>query len=688
MTTPLAARTTQTPAVVLPTPGAAVTLRPLAVPARLDGGFWGRRLQVNREVMIPYGYEQLVRAGNFDNFRLAAGTRSGDYRSVGVMFDGPFPFLDSDVYKWLEAAGWELGRGPDPELRRMADDAIDLVGRAQRADGYLNTFVQVLGGGHAYRDLAWGHELYTMGHLLQAAVAWTRALGDGRLLGIAERAVESIERELGASGRDGIDGHPEIEMALVELYRATGRRSHLDLARRMVELRGHGLLGADRFGAAYWQDHLPVRDAVAVAGHAVRQLYLDCGAVDLAMELGDDGLLAAVLDRWEDMTATRTYITGALGSHHKDETFGDPFELPPDRAYAETCAAIASIMLAWRLLLATGRSAFADTIERTIYNAVLPAVAADGRSFFYVNPLQRRTAHLATAPGDADRAPWFPCSCCPPNIMRTLASWSQYLATTDGRGIQLHQYATGELEAQVAGGPVRLAVEADYPRDGRIGVRIVDAPDAPWTLSLRVPAWCGDARLRIDDEPEREVRIAEETRQWRPGQRIVLDLAMPPRYTIPDARIDAVRGCVALERGPIVYCLEDVDQPAATPFEEIEIDLAAAPRMTDGPDLGDGLAAIALSGVRRRPATATWPYREAQPVTPDAEAAAGETAPGETTPRAAAPGETSPGEPTALVAIPYLAWANRGGRAMRVWVPRASGSGPTGARASTPPGAR
>ncbi len=672
--TPLAPRATRFPAAVLPSPGAAVTLRPLATPAQLGAGFWGRRLRLNREVMIPFGYEQLERVGNFDNFRLAAGTLSGDYRALGVMFDGPFPFLDSDVHKWLEAVGWELGRAPDPELRRMADEAIELVARAQRADGYVNTFVQVLGGGHAYRDLAWGHDLYTLGHLLQAAVAWLRALGDERLLAIAERAVASVERELGTSGRDGIDGHPEIEMALVELYRATGRRSHLDLARRMVELRGYGLLGAGRFGAAYWQDHLPVRDAVTVAGHAVRQLYLDCGAVDVAVELGDDGLLAAVLGRWEDMAATRTYITGALGSHHKDEAFGDPFELPPDRAYAETCASIASVMLAWRLLLATGRSQFADTIERTMYNGVLPAVALDGCAFFYVNPLQRRTAHLATAPGDGQRAPWFPCACCPPNVMRTLASWPQYLATTDDHGIQIHQYATGDLEAQLAGGLVRIAVEADYPREGRISVLVVEAPESPWALSLRVPAWCRDARLRIDDEPERVVRdTAEETRCWRAGQRIVLDLAMPPRLTIPDARIDAVRGCVAIERGPIVYCLEDVDQPAGTQLEEIEIAASAAPRVTREPDLGDGLPGLVVDGIRRRAMTAAWPYHDVDAPAPDASTASD---------------DTTTDEAIALVAVPYLAWANRGGEAMRIWVPRTSESSQATAGAGTQPSPR
>jgi DUF1680 family protein len=315
-------------------------------------GFWAERLRVNRERTIPHGFDQLRHTGTLDNLRLAAGA-DGRYRAAGDGAGYTFPFLDSDVYKWLEAAAWELGRGTDPALAAAADEAIAVVAAAQRPDGYLNSYVQVVGGGVPHQDLAWGHEFYCVGHLIQAAVAWHRALSDDRLLAIAVRAADRIDQEFGVDGRLGIDGHPGVEMALVELTRVTGERRYLALAARMIDLRGHGLLGAGRLGVAYWQDHAPVRDAAAVAGHAVRQLYLDCGAVDVAVELGDDGLLGAVRRRWQDLLRTRTYLTGGMGSRHRDEAFGDPFELPPDRAYAETCAAIASVMLAWRLLLAT-----------------------------------------------------------------------------------------------------------------------------------------------------------------------------------------------------------------------------------------------------------------------------------------------------------------------------------------------
>jgi len=518
----------------------------------------------------------------------------------------------------------------------MADEAIRLVQAAQQPDGYLNTFVQVLAPGTAYRDLEWGHELYCIGHLIQASIAWHRALGDDRLLLVAERAAASVERELGPNGRVAIEGHPEIEMALVELFRVTGERAHLDAAAAFIERRGRGLLRTGRFGREYWQDHLPVRDAPDVVGHAVRQMYLDCGAVDVAVELGDRGLLEGVLRRWRDMVATRSYVTGALGSRHRDEAFGDPFELPPDRAYAETCAAIASAMLAWRLLLATGDPDCADVLERTAYNAILPSRSADGTAFFYVNPLQRRTHRAWSEPGVGARAPWYACACCPPNLMRFVGSWQQLIATTDGTGVQIQQYAAAEVSA----GDVGLAIDTAYPWDGHVAVRVTASPDEPWELSLRIPGWCRTATIGGTDgeaepvavpEGDRAVRIR---RAWRPGDSVVLELQMPARITVPDARVDAVRGCVALERGPLVYALESADVPDGIELEDIVLpdDVRAAP--TARPDLGAAVVGLTVAAV-------------------------------------------TPAGPIDVPAIPYFAWANRGVGGMRVWIPKvATGRGP------------
>jgi uncharacterized protein len=613
-------------------------LRPFG-PSRVTilDGFLAERQRVNRERTIPHGFDQLGRSGTLDNLRLAAGG-DGRYQARADTSGATLPFLDSDVYKWLEAVGWELGRAPDPGLAAAADQAIGLVAAAQRPDGYLNSYVQVVGG-VPHGDLAWGHEFYCVGHLIQAAVAWHRALADDRLLAIAVRAADRIDKEFGPTGRDGVDGHPGIEMALVELTRVTGDRRFLGLAARMLDLRGGGLLGEGRFGAAYWQDHEPVREAATVAGHAVRQLYLDCGAVDVAVELDDHALLAAVRRRWQDLMSTRTYLTGGMGSRHRDESFGDPFELPPDRAYAETCAAIASVMLAWRLLLATGEAGYADAIERAVYNGVLPGVSATGTRFFYVNPLQRRTRRAWEPPGHGERAPWYPCACCPPNLMRLLSSFEQYLATSDDTGIQLHQYATAEIHAEVAGGTARLSVHTGYPWDGRVTVSVVQTPDRPWTLSLRAPSWCRSAAVTGPGGTEplaTGTGAAELSRRWKAGDTVVLELDMPVRIVEPDPRVDAVRGCVAVERGPLVYCVESADLPPETELEDLCWDPGREPATVPRPDIGDAVVGISVPVVRRRPARSGTPASDAAGV-------AG--------------------------AIPYFAWANRGAGAMRVWMP-------------------
>jgi DUF1680 family protein len=616
---------------VRPSPAARASLRPLgAAQVGVHGGFWAERLRTNRERTIPHGFDQLRRAGTLHNLRMAAGA-PGEYRASADSGGALLPFLDSDVYKWLEAVGWELGTADDPGLREAADEAIGVVAAAQRPDGYLNSFVDVVRDGQPYTDLAWGHELYCVGHLVQAAVAWHRTLGDDRLLEVAVRAVDHADRALGAGGRDGIDGHPGIEMALVELARVTGEQRYLALAARMLDLRGGGLLGDGRFGPAYWQDHAPVRTAAEVAGHSVRQLYLDCGAVDVAVESGDEALLTAVLRRWQDMVRTRRYLTGGLGSRHRDEAFGDPYELPPDRAYAETCAAIASVMLGWRLLLATGEAGFADDIERAMYNGVLSGLSRSGTEFFYVNPLQRRTHRTVGPVGHDRRMPWQACACCPPNLMRLLSSWRQYLATGDDSGVQVHQYATADVRSLVGDAEVEISVRTDYPWDGRITVHIVRTPEQPWTLSLRVPGWCGSGTLAVaGDEPAPVAAgYARRTRAWQPSDRVVLDLDLRLRRTEPDPRVDAVRGCVAFERGPVVYCVESADLPDSVLLEDLRWDPGREPWAVARPDLGDGTVGVDV------------PAREA-----------------------------GTGAELVAPAVPYYAWANRGVGGMRVWLPR------------------
>ena len=644
-------------------PTARTALRPAADP-RVGAGFWAGRQEVNARVGIPQGPFLLESAGNLHDLRLAAGQTQGEFR-------GDFPFMDSDVYKWLEAASWQLaGLHPDgPEARRLAGDVerlIGLVADAQQPDGYLNSWFQAGKGrsSEPYHDLRWGHELYCAGHLIQAAVAHHRATGRGRLLEVARRFADHIDAQFGPPGSakpiDGIDGHPEIETALVELYRETGEQRYLDLAGYFVDRHGHGLLD----GHTYCQDRVPVREARNVEGHAVRQLYLLAAVADLATETADAELRAAGERLWSAMVATKTYLTGGVGTHHDKEDFGDPYELQAERAYCETCAAIASVHFSWRMALLTGDARYSDLIERTLFNGFLAGVSLDGEQWLYVNPLQVRDGHTDSG-GDqsARRTRWFRCACCPPNAMRLLASLQHYFASTDGRGIQLHQYASGTFHGDVSGAPVVVNVHTDYPWDGRITVTVDEAPaDQEWTLSLRIPQWCTGFAVQSPDRSGGETFSDSQTpdtngwlrltRSWRPGERVVLELDMEPRLTDADPRVDAARGCVAIERGPLVYCLEQVDHPGGG-LDDIVLDTTRPLAVKHRPDLLGGVTTVLASGYRRRiEERSWWPYASR---TADSDAAAADY--------------TAAGDPVELVAIPYYAWANRTDGAMRVWLP-------------------
>ncbi|MBV9445533.1 MAG: glycoside hydrolase family 127 protein [Streptosporangiaceae bacterium] len=655
----------------VPTASARGAQRPLAEEAaQLTEGTlhdWQRR---NASASMPLALRQLVVAGNLDNVRLAiatAGSRiqaartpatvgaisvdvatadgapaDGDGRRPrqlgpvdplpGLGYRGPV-FMDSDIYKTLEAIGWELAHGPEPALADFAASTIDLLRQAQQPDGYLNSYVQA-SGEPRYARLAWSHEMYCAGHLIQAAIAMRRGTGDTSLLDIATRLADHLVREF-ADKENGLDGHPIIETALTELYRETGTESYLSLAQQFVDQRGHGLAGDSGLGRRYLQDHMPVREVPSEVGHAVRALYLEAGVTDVATETHDDELLQSAIRRWDDMVATKTALTGGNGSRHVDEGFGDRFELPPDRSYNETCAAIASFQWSWRLLLATGDAKYADHMERVLYNGFAGAVSSMGDRFFYVNPLQRREDHFEKDdPGR--RRVWFNCACCPPNIMRLLASLEHYLATTaaDGSTLYVHQYAG----ARIAGAGLDLELTTDYPWSGLVTVRVKAAPSTARGLALRIPDWSASTSFKINNFSERSV--AQHTgylllhQEWRPGDEITLHLDMTPRWTYPDRRVDAVRGCAAIERGPLVYCFEQADQL-------VRLDeLAARPgtRLTEREVTLDGIGrTIQISAPGRH-------------LPPAAES---------TVPRISA------------VAIPYFQWDNRGPGGMRVWIPGA-----------------
>ncbi|MCC7360354.1 MAG: glycoside hydrolase family 127 protein [Anaerolineales bacterium] len=599
--------------------------------ARLTGGFWAERQAVNRAAGLRHGYAQLEQAGNFYNLRLAAGLTTGDYKG--------YLYLDSDLYKWLEAVSYALAAGPDPELQALADRTIGLLAAAQQGDGYLNAYWQVAKPGQRWTDLDHGHEMYCAGHLFQAAVAHHRATGRPDLLTLACKFADHIDATFGPGKRQGACGHPEVELALVELYRETGERRYLALAAYLLDWRGHRHFRAfGSFGPEYYQDHAPVRDFSEVVGHVVRQFYLDVGVVDLYLETGEPALLAAAQRRWHDATAHKMHVTGGFGARYEGEAFGLPYELPSDRTYCETCAAIGGMMLNWRLLLATGEARYAELFERGLYNGFLAGPALDGRSYFYVNPLQSR--------GGYARSAWYATACCPPNVMRTLASVEHFLATTSAAGVQVHQYAAAEITL----GPRALRLDTHYPWDGDITLTVTATDAAEWELQLRIPTWAAGATATLNGAPLAAAltpgAYAAVTRAWQVGDVIQLRLPLTPRFTQPHPRIDALRGTLALERGPLVYCLEQGDQPAGVDLLDVQVDLAAQPQTTARADL-PGVVALAAPGYRLNVAAlAETLYYPAD----------------------AAP---QPRAPLTLTAVPYYAWANRGAGAMRVWLPAA-----------------
>ncbi|GAB3799174.1 glycoside hydrolase family 127 protein [Humibacter antri] len=607
-------------------PRASTTLRPLALSdVRLRDGFWLDRQLANRDVSIPDGLRQLHDAGNLRNFEIAA-DRLHAAAETQTETIGPI-FADSDVYKWLEAAAWEYGREPSDRLLADQLAITELVAAAQEPDGYLNTVVR-LREGERYAHPERNHEHYCAGHLIQAGVAQKRTTGRDDLLDVAVRVADHLVREFGPRSTTGsagdVDGHPVIETALVELYRETGKRDYLELAEWFVDARGHQTL--ERFGgnSTYLSDRLPVREATTVEGHAVRAVYLATGAADVAIETSDSELLATLGRQYDHMATTKQYLTGGLGSRWDGEAFGDPYELPPDRAYAETCAAIGAVQWAWRMLLTTGEAPYADQIERMLFNGFLAGVSLRGGDYFYVNPLQvRHEAHP-----DDERNPkngrlrWFGCACCPPNIMRMLSSLGGYLATSSDDGVQLHQFAPSTVRATTVAGDVELTVDTAYPWNGDVHITVTEAPAAPITLSLRVPSWAAGATL--DSADVAPGGYATITRVFSPGDALELVLPLTPRVTRPNPRVDAVRGSVAAERGPLVYAFEDADQADGVVLDDVAI---AANTLTEAPapELVPGLVGVSVRTVDGR----------------------------------------------ALIGIPYFAWANRGGDDMRVWLPEA-----------------
>jgi DUF1680 family protein len=621
--------------------------------ATIDDVFWAPRLRANRERTIPHIYRQSLETGRIDAFRRdwdpdQATRRRDAWGGTAVMF------WDSDVAKWIEAASYSLATHPDPALDALLDQLIDLIAGAQQPDGYLNTWFTAVDPANRWKNLRDWHELYCAGHLIEAGVAHFQATGKRALLEVVRRYADSIASLFGrAEGQArGYCGHPEIELALIKLYRATGDRRYLDLSRYFVDERGRQPhyfdLEARARGedpASFWarsyeynQSHCPVRAQDAVVGHAVRAVYLYSAMADLAGEDGDTSLLETCARLWRHLTTRRMYAIGGIGTSGENEGFTRDYDLPNESAYAETCAAIGLVFWAQRMLGLDLDRRYADVLELALYNAVLSGVSLDGEAFFYDNPLASAGGH--------HRQAWFGCPCCPPNLARILASLGQYIYAQSADAIVVHLYVGGSARFEIGGQTVTLRQETRYPWDGAVALRVDLEQPAAFDLRLRIPAWCRDPRLSVNGVAADLGAILEGgylrlARTWQPGDTIALDLPMPiePIYAHPDVAADA--GRVALRRGPLVYCLEQVDH--AVPLHRVALGDVSRLEARDEPELLGGVVTIAGTGAALDVAGWEGTLYRAEP--PQAQACE-------------------------IRAIPYYAWDNRAAGPMAVWLPQ------------------
>ncbi len=620
-----------------------VALRPVPLDAvQIDDAFWSPRLALNRDVTLPAQLRHLEETGRIANFRRASGKVTG-------AFQGQFAFNDSDVYKWVEAAAWSLATHPDTQLDADLDAVIAEIAGAQQADGYLNTYFMFEREPERYTNLKDLHEIYCAGHLMQAAIAHHRATGKTSLLAVAVRLADHLDDVFGPGKRVGACGHEECEMALVELYRETGETRYLTLAHLMIEARGRtpGLFG----NGNYHQDHLPFAKQAEMTGHAVRHLYLCCGAADVCMEMDMPVYRDALNALWHNFTTRRMYVTGGAGARHEGEAFGDDYELPNARAYAETCAAIGSVMWNWRMLNMTSHPKYADLMEHALYNAVLPGLSLDGTTYFYENPLADDGKHR--------RKPWFGCACCPPNIARLLTSLPGYFYSTSEDGVYAHLYATGTATIPMPdGGMVEIEQKTEYPWNGRVKFVVRRNSAQARFLYLRIPFYTkdeqdNDVMIEVDGvpttsaQPGTYARVPLDT----PQTCITFDIPMEVEYIRSHPYVLNNRERVALQRGPLVYCIEQADHPGLDVRDALLDEFTAGFKPAFVPDLLGGVTVLHGEGMAAH--TRAWDKRL--------------YAPSDNLSR------LSPADvrPISITAIPYYTWANREPGPMLVWLPAA-----------------
>ena len=632
---------------------------------RIEDQFWFRVRETVRREGIPYQWKALndeipgAEPSNcMRNFRIAAGKMQGEHAG--------FVFQDSDIAKWIEGAAFSLRWHPDPELEKIVDGAIEEVVAAQQPDGYLDTYYIINGLDKRWTNLKDNHELYCAGHMIEAAVAYYRVTGKRVLLDAVIRLVDHIDSVIGAEeGKlPGYPGHPVIEMALMRLYQVTGDPKHLNLARYFVNQRGRSPLffeEEDRrngnrffwkdsyFRYQYYQAGKPVREQADAEGHAVRAMYLYSGMADVARETGDAALADACRRLWRSVVSRRMYITGSVGSSEYGESFTFDYDLPNDTVYGETCAAIGLVFFARRMLTLEPKAEYADVMERALYNGVISGMQLDGRSFFYVNPLEVLPEASLKDHGKhhvkVERQKWFSCACCPPNVIRLVSSLEDYIASVYSGALYLHLYAGSALKLSVAGTPVSLKTVTDYPWKGDVSVTVTPETPVSFTLNLRIPAWCSSWTLKLNGQtvtPAITDGYLSLSRVWNPGDRLELSLDMPVSFVSANPRVYENAGKVAVTRGPLVYCLEEPDNGKSLHLLRLGDVRPEDCRVEWKPDKLGGIMEISTAGVRE--SDAGW---------------------GDTLYSAE---KTVVSAPAALTWIPYYAWANREPGEMRVWI--------------------
>jgi DUF1680 family protein len=583
----------------------------------INDHFWKSRIDKLRNVSLHAQYQMLRKYGAIANFSNVINGNSGKY--YGLFFS------DADVYKWIEAACYSIKNHPDSKLEKCIQKITRLIQKTQQPDGYINTYFQLMEPDKKFTNFGACHELYTAGHLIQAGIANFSATGKKTLLQVAVQCTDHIDSIIGPGKLEAVDGHAGIEMALVDLHHLTGEIRYLNLAQFFIDKRGdsdsrlkwecghldeiageYGKPGKNnlkyynsykQYDGRYAQDHLPVRKQTKVVGHAVRAMYLYCGMADLAAVTGEKELIIALERLWEHLTTKRMYITGGIGATRANEGFTQDYDLPNDTVCAETCAAVGMILWNHRLLNLTKNKRYADILEKVLYNAFLVSISLDGKKYFYNNPLKSN--------GTEHRYRWYECFCCPPNAARILSTIGNYIYSYSGNELVVHLFIQSKVQVRINGDDVILIQSTDYPWDGKIQLAFKQKKPVFFSLYIRIPDWCLRYTLLLNNE---KIALSvkdgyiEIERLWQSNDTLFLDLDMPVFQVTAHPSVKQNFGKIALQRGPLVYCLEQVDH--GNPVDQITVPSRMKMKYRCIPDLLDGV--VVIEGNAYIPDYKTW----------------------------------------------------------------------------------